>query len=240
MTTPTVITVANIKGGVGKSTTAWMLARLLQPQHTVLLIDMDPNAVLTRWSRVAAGSKHIGHVLGGANQPSATLRSAARLGHHDIAIVPANPDLANVAHGLHNRMFDRFTALADAITSTGNDWDIIIIDAPGGQDALAINALAPAHTYIIPTQPEPASIEGMIKTSGLISQVHRATARQDGYTTHVLITLADERTRQHQDGISRIKKTVRHFGHIIPRRNGADADQQLLDAYRPLAEEIAQ
>jgi len=235
VTSPLVVTIANIKGGVGKTTTGWMLARHLVARRSVLLVDMDPHAHLTRATGVAANT-NIGHVLGGANNPSASLRSAARIGNHDIPIVPANLDLANVAHGLHNRMFDRFNALANAIAATGSDWHTIIIDAPANADILTINALAAANTVVIPCQPEPASIEALRATIRLIDQVRQAMHRADEPChLRTVITLADERTNQHRDGIQRIQETAPNYTCTIPRRNGESADADLFAAYAPLA-----
>lgn len=239
MKTTTTITVANIKGGVGKTTTAWMLARHLALRARVLLIDMDPRASLTSLSGVVANGRHIGHVLGGANQPSATLRTAAQVGAHDIAVVPACMDVANVAHGLHNRMFDRFNALADAIRNTGSDWDVIVVDSPANADVLTINALAVAQILVLPTQPEEHSIGGMIETERLFGQVYRAMGRTDVWQRRTVMTLSDSRTLQHQAGCARIE-TLSAWPRLyrIPRRNGADADSALMAAYAPLAEEI--
>lgn len=241
MTTPLIVVVANPKGGVAKTTTAAMILRHLAPAHRVLGIDMDPRASLTELFGVISNSRNTGHVLGGANAPSATLRTAARVGAHDIDIIPANMDLANVAHGLHNRMFDRFTALAAAIRNTGNDWDVIVIDSPATADVLTINALAVANRLVIPSQPEDHSINAITETRRLMHQIYRATDRTDGWTEHLVATMVDDRTIGHQRGLERIARLHGDPDRLItiPVRKGQDADAQLFDAYRPLAQEIA-
>lgn len=237
----TVITVANIKGGVGKTSTAWMLARHLRRRgHSVLLIDMDPRATLTRLSGVPDRAPTIGQVLGGAIRPTATLRNASQIGKHDIHIVPASIDLANVAHGLHNRMFDRFNALAKAIQATSGDWQYIIVDSPASPDVLTINALAVAQHLVLTSQPEPASIDGLAETRALFGQVYSAMHRTDPWNEHVVITMFDGRCSQHRTGQEIIVNGMSNGStvHTIPRRNGQDADAALFDAYEPLAEEF--
>lgn len=234
---PTVIAIANQKGGVGKTTTAWHLARHLHHDgFSVLLIDLDPQANLTKLSGVAA-HRHSGHVLGGAIQPSATLRTACQIGNHDLPIVPSSLDLANTAVGLAQRMFNRIEALANAIVATGPDWKFVIIDCPPNPDVLTINALAAADYIIVPSQPEELSIDGVNQMKNIHSQIQKA---QNGRRSVIWIiaTQVDTRTTQHQSGLEALEKHgLLHA--IIPARRGQDADDQLHAAYRPLADKIA-
>lgn len=233
---PLTIAVANQKGGVGKTTTAWHLARHLHHMGlSVLMVDLDPQANLTKLSGVAA-HRHSGHVLGGAIQPSATLRTACQIGNHDLAIVPASLDLANTAVGLAQRMFNRIEALANAIAATGNDWHIIIIDCAPNADVLTINALYAADYILIPSQPEELSIDGVNQMRSIHSQIYKL--KNHATPIWLIATQVDSRTTQHQMGLEAL---TRHgtLHTVIPARRGQDADEQLHAAYRQLADKIA-
>jgi chromosome partitioning protein len=233
----TTITVSNHKGGVAKTTTAWMLARHLRQNFRVLLIDMDPRASLTKLSgAVAHAGSNINQVLGGANRASASLRQAAVMGDYDIDIVPSDMGLANTAYGLQQRMFGRHDALAQAITYTGGAWDFIIIDSPPSADVLAINAIAPTDLLIIPSQPEEGSIEAVAETLDLARQTANATNK--GFIPYMVIgTMIEAMTNQHQAGMARLSHD--HSATVyIPKRKGMDADAQLFDAYETLAHRI--
>lgn len=231
----TTITFANLKGGVGKSLSAWMVARHLHARkRRVLLIDIDPRATLTGWSGVV-NRIHIGHVLGGAVKPAAGIRTAAQIGEYDIAIVPSHIDLVNVGHGLQARQFNRIEALRNAIRDT--DYDVVLVDSPGAAEVLMINGLYAADLVVIPTQPEPASIAAVKETLDIISQVR--AAKHGGIDIYTIITMADERTNSHRAGISRIQNIFDELP-IIPERKGIDADDQLFAAYAPVADWIEQ
>lgn len=235
MKTPRVITIANHKGGVAKTTTAWHTAHHIAARgHNVLLIDMDPQANLSKLSGVV-GRTNINSVLGGAVNPSASLRSAATYIDGNLSIITSDINLANTAHGLHNRSFGRYRALPNAINATGRDWDTIIIDAPPSADVLAINALAAADTVIIPSQPEPASIDGIEQTLNILEQVleQRGDTLSDLHIT-VIATMAQTNTIAHQHALEAL--TIRYKTDIvIPLRKGLNADAQIREAYKPLA-----
>lgn len=235
-TLPTTIAVASLKGGVGKSITAFMVARHLRSRgYSVLMIDMDPRATLSGWSGVA--SRHtISDVLGGAINPTASLRSAAQECEHDIHIVTADMRLINTAYGLNARQFERVEALATAIQATGNHWEIILIDCPGAADVLMINGIYAADMVMIPSQPEPASIAAVAETYTLIQKTERAKKAPIDIG-HIIVTMAISSTVGHRNGIEQLTK---QYGvcAVIPERKGVDADTQLYAAYQPVADYI--
>lgn len=230
-TRPVVIGVVSLKGGVGKSMTAWMLARHLHNSGLrTLAIDLDPGASLTRWSGVV-NHRHVGHVLGGAVTPSAGIRLAAQIGAHDVHVVPSHIDVTNVAHGLHTRQFNRVEALHNAIQATGNDWDVVIIDAPGGSDVLLINAIYASDVCIIPSQPEPASIAYTRQTLDYIAQTSKA--KHAAICSWVIATMIQAHTNGHKDGMKSLA-TVAPIIAEIPMRKGENADSELYAAYDDL------
>jgi chromosome partitioning protein len=235
---PTTIAVANHKGGVAKTTTAWHLGHLIAGQgHSVLLIDMDPQANLSRLAG-AVSVQNINQVLGGAYSPTATLRGSAVPVEANLSIVTADLSLANTAHGLHSRQFGRYKALIQAIESTGSDWDYILIDAPPSADVLAINALAAANVVIIPSQPEPASIDGVDQTLDILQQVAQSQHRTlSDYRIYVIATMVQANTLAHQEGLGRLTNDYR-LKAAIPLRKGINADAQIRVAYQPLAERL--
>lgn len=238
MKNPTVITFANLKGGVGKSLSTFMTARhLIERGRRVLMIDIDPRATLTGWSKVVSRTT-ISDVLGGAVNPNASLRSAAQVGKYDIPIVAADLKLINVAFGLNSRQFDRVEALHNAIHSDSYAWEYILVDCPGAAEVLMINGLYAADLVMIPSQPEQASIEAIIETRGIIARAERAKKEKIDEGP-IIVTMADERTVGHRSGIQTIK-TIYGICAIIPDRKGVDAEEQLFAAYAPVADYIEQ
>jgi chromosome partitioning protein len=234
----TVYAIANQKGGVGKTTTAWMLARhWAMAGRGILLIDLDPQAHLTRACGLQGAQPTIGEVLGGAIAPTATLRQACLPAreHARISCVPSSLALENVALGLQQNFLNTITALANALS--GLDDISVLVDCPPSAGVLTLNALMAADLVIIPSSPEPWDIDGVEQMHDVVRQVQ---AKRSGppRLAGVVATKVDARTVQHQQGIERIRSLPLPLLGQIGRRNGRDADDQILADYAAVAWEL--
>lgn len=212
-----IISVANQKGGVGKTTTTINLgACLASLGKKVLLVDMDAqgNATSGVGIRKPDVTKDIYDVL--VNElpiDEATLITE----HENLSIVPATLQLAGAEIELTS-MMARESRLKGSLAEVSSQYDYILIDCPPSLGHLTINSFTASDSILIPVQCEYYALEGLsqlLNTVRLVQKHFNPELEIEG----VLLTMYDARTNLGNEVVEEVRKYFREkvCETIIPR-----------------------
>jgi chromosome partitioning protein len=246
--TSTVISFANQKGGVAKTTSTLNLAVALREKGLrVLAVDLDPQGNLT---------------MSQGYNPDAITRSMFDvlvhrlpiehvIQHAEIDIAVSSIDLAGAELAM-SATIGRERSLDKALLAVTNDYDYVLIDTPPSLGLLTINALVASSGVIVPVQCEYLSLRGLVQLENTLTMI-RENLNPTVKIIGILPTMFDGRTLHSREAIeilqenfgdlvfnTRIRKTIR-FAEAPVKGSSVlkyDPGGPAADAYRQLAKEV--
>ena len=215
-----IITVANQKGGVGKTTPAINLATALAAiGERVLIVDLDPQGNASTGLGIDRKDRELSSydvMVGGASIADAATPTAVP----ELWIVPSTLDLLGVEMeiaGSPDRAIRLRKALRGPVAASG-DFNYVLIDCPPSLNLLTINAMAAADSVLVPLQCEFFALEGLSQLLETIGEV-RAAINPALEIQGIVLTMYDGRNNLANQVVDDVRQ---HMGEkvyqtIIPR-----------------------
>ncbi|AUI86659.1 cobalamin biosynthesis protein CobQ [Vibrio azureus] len=199
--------VANQKGGVGKTTSTVTLAGLLsQKGHRVLMVDTDPHASLTTY--LGYDSDGLDSSLFDLFQLTVFSRDTVKpliiqTELEGMDLIPAHMSLATLDRVMGNRG-GMGLILKRALAAVSQDYDYVLIDCPPILGVMMVNALAASDRILIPVQTEFLAMKGlerMIRTLTIMQK-----SRPSGFKVTIVPTMYDKRTKASLQTLLQLKR----------------------------------
>ena len=205
-----IVSIANQKGGVAKTTTSVNLGTALALRgHRVLIVDLDPQANATTGlgiDRRTVERSTYDLLAADATVSDVTRPTAVK----NLSVVPASLDLAGAEIELAGAMA-REKRLDEALEATRGDYEIVFLDCPPSLGLLTVNALAAAEDLIVPVQCEYYALEGLGQLVETADRVRRSL-NPDLRIAGFVLTMYDARTKLSSQVADEVRS---HFGELV-------------------------
>lgn len=209
-----IISIANQKGGCGKTTTSINLAAALSVNgRRVLLIDLDPQAHASSGLNIKADTSTYNVLSKIAHKKSRLEDIIQNLGEN-LDIAPSSIVLSTLEQELSGEI-GRESRLLDTLKEFKGNYDYILIDCPPNLGILTINALRAAGEIIIPVEASRFSLEGLTQLTSIIKLVNERLNHDVRF--RVLVTNFDSRLQHSFKMLDKIKADYKEkmFSNII-------------------------
>lgn len=214
-------TVANQKGGVGKTTTTVSLAGLLaQRGHNALMVDLDPQGSLTSYFKLDPDSLDTSvYTLFQAKANRALLPPYEELVRptpfEGLHLIPASTALATLDRQL-GAQDGMGLVIAQTLAGLKDRFDYVFIDCPPVLGVLMVNALAACSHLIIPVQTEFLAMKGLERMLHTLHMIGKAKGVMPPYT--IMPTMYDKRTRASIDSLRALRELYQDdaWNGVIP------------------------
>ncbi len=215
----TVFTIANQKGGVGKTTTAINLASALaQKKVPTLVVDLDPQANAT--SALGFEKEEGRSVYGPLTGHGAAADMIVETSQKNLYLLPAEVDLAAVEVELSQKenYLTQLRQMLEPLVKSG-EYRAIILDCPPALGLLSMNSLAAADYLLITLQCEYLAMEGLGQILKVIAQLKDAGVNDRLELGGIIMTMYDVRTNLSRQVVDEVRQHLEEkmFRTVIPR-----------------------
>jgi chromosome partitioning protein len=251
---PTIVfTIANQKGGVGKTTTAVNVAAALASKKiTTLLIDLDPQANAT--SSVGVEKKEGKSLYGPLRGEGNALDLIVETSTKNLSLIPSEEDLA--AAEIEIAQTDNFLLKLKTVIEpirASERFKVVLIDCPPALGMLSMNSLVAADYLLITLQSEYMALEGLGQILRNVERLKTAGVNTNLQLGGVIMTMYDARTKLSKQVVDEVREHLpdKIFNTVIPRTIrlseapsfgksifAYDASSPGAHAYKQLTEEI--
>ncbi len=214
-----VFTIANQKGGVGKTTTAVNLsAALAEKKIPTLLIDLDPQANAT--SAIGVEKQEGVSLYGPLHGEGSALDMIVPTSYEHLSLIPSEVDLAaaEIEIAQSENYLQKLRATLQPVRDSGR-FKAIIIDCPPSLGMLSMNSLAAADHLLIALQCEYMALEGLGQILKVVDKLKEAGVNADLTVGGIIMTMFDMRTNLSRQVVEEVRKHLpdKIFYTVIPR-----------------------
>ena len=208
-----IIAICNQKGGVGKTNTVANLgAAFATMGKRTLLVDLDPRGDLTSSFGIDGDALETTVYEALFDQTVSLVDASVLLPGENLALVPANTNLAAGELLLMARdRGERERVLAGLLQQVSPDVELLLIDTPPGLQLLTVNALVAAREVLVPQQCSFISLHGLKQLQKTVDGV-RETLNPELHICGIVATMLDKRTLHHREVIAMMREA---FGPLV-------------------------